>query len=176
MAARSHGSGRFTLDALGSLGHGVVIEEGVLIFNPGHVHLGDGVYVGHSTMLKGDTRAELVVDNDTWIGQGCYINSAGGIRIGRRVGIGPGVTMLTSTHAETLPPSPIIDAPLEFAPVDIADGCDIGVGAILLPGARIGTGSQIGAGTVVTGEIPAGVVAAGVPARVQRRRGESPPS
>jgi acetyltransferase-like isoleucine patch superfamily enzyme len=172
VTARTHGTGRFSIDELGSLGDGVVIEEGVLIFNPAHVHLADGVYVGHRTMLKGDTRGEMVIGEGSWIGQDCYFHSAGGISIGRRVGIGPRVMMLTSTHVETPPPAPIIDAPIEFAPIEVSDGCDIGIASILLPGVRIGTGSQIGAGSVVTSEIPDGVVASGVPARVRRRRGD----
>lgn len=172
MTATSHGSGRFELEELGSIGAGVVIEEGVLIFNPGYVHLGDEVYVGHRTMLKGDTRGELRIDRGAWIGQDCYLQSAGGIHIGGRAGIGPRVMMLTSTHVEVAPPAAIIDSPLEFASVEVGAGSDIGVGTILLPGARIGPGAQIGAGSVVKGEIPAGAVAAGAPARVWRQRGE----
>ncbi len=169
---RSHGSGRYQPGQLGTLGDGVVIEEGVLIFNPAHVHLADGVYVGHRAMLIGDTRGELHVGPEAWIGPDCYLHSAGGIRIGSRAGIGPRVMMLTSTHAETPPPGPIIDAPLRFAPIDVGGGSDIGIGAILLPGARIGAGAQIGAGAVVTGHVPPGAVAYGVPARIRRRRGE----
>ena len=182
VTAQTHGSGRFRLDELGSLGEGVVIEEGVLIFNPAHVHLADGVYVGHRAMLKGDTRGELVVEDGAWIGQDCYLHAAGGIHIGRRAGIGPRVMMLTSTHSETPPPAPIIDAPVEFAPVEAGEGCDIGIAAILLPGARIGAGAQIGAGTLVTGEIPPGMVAAGVPhgssgvGGSARADGEAPPA
>jgi acetyltransferase-like isoleucine patch superfamily enzyme len=168
----SHGTGRFRPEELGSLGERCVVEEGVLVFNPETVHLGDDVYVGHRAMLKGDTRAELRVGDGVWIGQSCYMQSAGGIDIGARVGIGPGVMILTSTHAETAAPAAIVDAPLEFGPVEVGAGSDIGVGAILLPGARVGAGAQIGAGAVVTGKIPEGAVAAGVPARTLRRRGE----
>jgi acetyltransferase-like isoleucine patch superfamily enzyme len=144
----------------------------VLAFNPAHIFIGDDVYVGHRAMLKGDTRAELRIDAGAWIGQDCYMQSAGGIRIGRRAGIGPRVMVITSTHEETPPPAAVLDAPIEFAPVEIGAGSDIGIGAILLPGARVGDGAQVGAGAVVTGEIPAGAVAVGVPARVLRRRGE----
>jgi acetyltransferase-like isoleucine patch superfamily enzyme len=172
MTARSHGSGRYASADLGSLGEGAVIEEGVLIFNPAHVHIAREVYIGHRTMLCGDTRGELRIEEGSWIGPDCYMQSAGGIRVGRRVGIAPRVIILTSTHRETPPPTPIIDAPLEFAPVEIGDGCDIGVGSVLLPGARVGAGAQLGAGSVITGEIPMGAVAAGAPARVTRRRGE----
>lgn len=53
-----------------------------------------------------------------------------------------------------------------FKPVRIGKRCFIGTGAILLPGTAVGDRSVIGAGSVVTGAIPAGVVAAGVPAKV----------
>ena len=168
----SDGTGRFDRSDLGTLGDGTIIEAGVLIFNPGCVHLGARVYVGHRTMLKGDTRSELRVEDDVWIGQDCYMHSAGGLTIGAKAGIGPRVMILTSMHEETAPPAPITDAPLRFAAVEIGAGADIGIGAILLPGAKVGAGAQIGAGAVVTGEIPAGVVAVGMPARVVRRRGE----
>lgn len=168
----SHGTGRFSPEDLGSLGERCVIEEGVLVFQPAEVHLADDVYVGHRTILRGDTRGELRIDHGVWIGEDCYMQSAGRIHIGARAGIGPRVMILTSTHAETPPPEPIIDAPLVMAPVEVGPGADIGVGAILLPGARVGAGAQIGAGAVVTGAIPDGTVAAGVPAHVLRRRGE----
>lgn len=171
MTAVTHGSGRFDPDELGSLGEGVVIEEGVLVFNPAHVHLGDRVYVGHRTMLKGDTRGELVVGERSWIGQNCFFHSAGGIRIGVRVGVGPGVMILTSRHEETPPGTPIMDGALEFGPVEIGDGCDVGMGSLILPGTKLGAGVQVGAGSVVRGEWDEDLVIAGVPARVLRRRG-----
>jgi acetyltransferase-like isoleucine patch superfamily enzyme len=174
VTARSHGTGRFAPEELGALGSGCVLEEGVLVFHAAHVFLGDEVYVGHRAMLKGDTRGELRVRSGAWIGQDCFLHSAGGIDIGERAGIGPRVMILTSTHEETPPPAAIIDAPLVLARVEVGAGCDIGVGAILLPGARIGEGAQVGAGAVVTGEVPPGMVAAGVPAKVLRRRGERP--
>ena len=170
----SDGSGRFEDSELGELGDGCVIEDGVLIWHPETVRLGAGVYVGHRALLHGDTRGELVVGDGTWIGPDAYMHSAGSIRIGRQVGLGPRVSILTSTHEETVPPAAIIDAPLEFAPVEIGDGCDIGLAAILLPGAKLGAGVKVGAGSVVAGEVPDGAIVAGVPARVLRHRGEAP--
>jgi acetyltransferase-like isoleucine patch superfamily enzyme len=170
---KTHGTGRFEARELGSLGERVVIEEGVLVFNPGHVHLGDDVYVGHRAMLKGDTRNELVVSDGSWIGQDCFLHSAGGIRIGRDVGLAPRAMILTSKHAETALPTPIMHGPLELEPVEIGDGSDLGLGSILLPGTRLGAGVLVGAGAVVKGEFPDGAVVAGVPARVLRSRGGS---
>jgi carbonic anhydrase/acetyltransferase-like protein (isoleucine patch superfamily) len=172
MTARTHGTGQFDPSELGALGPGCVIEAEVLVWQPATVRLGAGVYVGHRTMLRGDTRGELVIGDGSWIGQECFMHSAGSIRIGRRVGVGPRVMILTSTHQETASPAPITAAPIEFAPVEIGDGCDVGIGAILLPGTRLGAGVQVGAGAVVTGEVPDGAIVAGVPARVQRFRGQ----
>jgi acetyltransferase-like isoleucine patch superfamily enzyme len=55
--------------------------------------------------------------------------------------------------------------------VSIENGCDIGLGAILLPGVRIGEGAIVGAGSVVTGNVAPGSVVAGSPARFLRHRG-----
>jgi carbonic anhydrase/acetyltransferase-like protein (isoleucine patch superfamily) len=172
--ARTHGTGRFEPSELGALGPGCVIEDEVLVWQPATVRLGAGVYVGHRAMLRGDTRGELVIGDGTWIGQEVYMHSAGSIRIGRQVGVGPRAMILTSTHEETAPPAPITGAPLVFAPVEIGDGCDVGIGAILLPGTRLGAGVQVGAGAVVTGDVPDGAIVAGVPARVMRFRGQRP--
>jgi acetyltransferase-like isoleucine patch superfamily enzyme len=168
---KTHGTGRFSPKDIASLGARVVLEEGVLIFNPGHVHLGDDVYVGHRAMLKGDTRNELVIGRGSWIGQDCYMHSAGGVRIGEDVGIAPRVMILSSRHAETPIGTPIMFGPLELEPVQIGDGCDVGMGAIILPGTRLGAGVLVGAGAVVKGEFSEEVVLAGVPARILRNRG-----
>jgi acetyltransferase-like isoleucine patch superfamily enzyme len=147
-----------------------VIEDEVLIFNPAYVHLGDDVYVGHRAVLKGDTRHQLVVGDGSWIGQNCYLHSAGGISIGRDVGLAPGAMILTSSHAETTSGTPIMHGPLELAAVEVGDGSDVGLGSILLPGTKLGAGVLVGAGAVVKGEFPDFAVVAGVPAQVLRSR------
>jgi acetyltransferase-like isoleucine patch superfamily enzyme len=123
-------------------------------------------------MLNGDTRNPLVVESGSWIGPDCYLHSGGGIRIGAHVGLAPRVMILTSKHDETPRGTPLIFGKLELEPVEIGDGCDIGLGAILLPGTRLGSGVLVGAGAVVKGEFPDDAVIAGVPARVIRVRGD----
>ena len=61
-------------------------------------------------------------------------------------------------------------------PVTIGSDVWIGGGAIILPGVSIGDRSVVGAGSVVTRSIPAGVLAAGNPCRVIRKIGRSPPA
>lgn len=106
----------------------------------------------------------MCVGDNTWIGQNCYFHSAGGINIGKNVGIGPDVKILTSFHKEEGISKPILFAALEFKKVVIEDDANIGVGTIILPGVKIGKGVQIGAGAVVTKNIPNYAVAFGVPA------------
>ena len=167
---RSHGTGRFTREMLARCGENVVIEEGVLIFHPENVEIDDNVYIGHQTILKGYYKNRLSIGADSWIGQQCFFHSAGGIVIGKGVGVGPGVKILTSSHQDPGRERPIMEGALELAPVVIGDGSDIGVGSILLPGVTVGRGVQVGAGAVVTTDLPDFCVAAGVPAKVLRMR------
>jgi len=142
----------------------------VLIFHPENITLGRNVYVGHHTILKGYYRNEVRIGDRTWIGQQCFIHGAGGITIGACVGIGPGVKILTSQHKEAGRHVPVLLSPIETAPVVIEDDGDIGIGAILLPGVTVGKGAVVGAGAVVTNDVPPYAVVIGMPARVLRYR------
>jgi acetyltransferase-like isoleucine patch superfamily enzyme len=104
------------------------------------------------------------------VGPHTLLHGAGGLFIGREVGIGPGVRILTSTHAEPGGLLPVMRGAIAMAPVTIGDGCDLGCNAVVLPGVSLGRGVQVGAGAVVTGDLPEGAVAIGVPARVARMR------
>lgn len=167
---RSHGDGRFVPGDFAACGADCVFEPGVMVFHPEHIRLGDNVYVGHQTILKGYYKGVMVIGDGTWIGQQCFFHAAGDLRIGARVGIGPGVRIITSAHEEAGRQLPILHAPVRFAAVVIEDDADIGVSSTVLPGVTIGRGAQVGAGAVVTEDVPAYAVVAGVPARVLRYR------
>jgi acetyltransferase-like isoleucine patch superfamily enzyme len=169
---RSHGDGRFEPSQLRQLGPDCVFEAGALVFHPENVSLGRNVYVGHYAILKGYYKNELVVGDETWIGQQCFLHAAGGLTVGARVGIGPAVRVLTSVHEEAGRGVPVLFAPVRLAPVVIEDDADLGVGAVILPGVTVGRGAVIGAGAVVHRDVPAYAVAAGVPAKVLRFRPE----
>ncbi|MBI4474329.1 MAG: acyltransferase [Acidobacteria bacterium] len=166
----SHGEGHFDPRDFASIGANVVFEAGVMIFHPENIRLGCNVYIGHQTILKGYHKNLLEVGDNTWVGQQCFVHSAGGVMIGRNVGVGPGVKIISSYHEEQGRDIPILASRLAFAPVTIEEDCDLGVGAIVLPGVHIGKGVQVGAGSVVNKDIPAYAVVAGVPARVLRLR------
>ncbi len=121
-----------------------------------------------STIFMGcwlDTPGGIVIGKNTTINQRCRLDSRGGIRMGNYVSISAGVTILTADHD---PGSP--DFSGRHAEVVIDDHCFIGTGALILKGVHLGTGAMVGAGSVVTRDIPSGEVWAGNPARKIRER------
>lgn len=172
MRHRTHGNGYFEPAQLAECGPDCVFETDVLIFHPENVRLGRNVYVGHRTILKGYYKNTLRVGDETWIGQMCFLHSAGGITIGERVGIGPGVMMITSTHEELGRGHAPLDSPVTFAPIVIEAEVNVGMGALVMPGVTIGRGAKIAAGAVVTHDVEPYSIVAGSPARLLRQRPE----
>lgn len=166
----SHGNGHFVIDDLASCGTDCIFESGVMVFHPENIHLGNGIYIGHQTILKGYYKNQMCIGDHSWIGQQCFLHSAGGISIGKHVGIGPGVRIISSQHLDKGRDTPLLFSEISFAPVRIGDDADLGIGACILPGVSIGKGALIGAGAVVSRDIPDYAVAAGVPAKVIRMR------
>lgn len=169
---RSHGSGEVDRGAFRRIGTNVIFERGSMVFHAGQISIGNNVYVGHLCILKGYHRNEMLIGDNVWIGQQAFLHSAGGLMIGNNVGIGPGVRIHTARHRELGRDVPIVFAPVDDAPVVIEDDADLGIGSTILPGVRIARGAQIGAGAVVTQDVPAYAIVAGVPARVLRYRPE----
>jgi maltose O-acetyltransferase len=95
----------------------------------------------------------------------CVVLDVCPVRIGPYSQFGPAVQIYTPMH----PMNAVARRGQEFGkPVDIGDDVWVGGGAIILPGVRIGSRAVIGAGSVVTRDIPEGVFAAGNPCRVIR--------
>lgn len=97
----------------------------------------------------------------------CVMLDGGGIEIGDHVLLGPRVGIYTSNHAANAQER--ADGACYAKPVKIGDHVWIGGGVQVNPGVTVGDNTIIGSGSVVTRDIPANVVAAGVPCRVLRR-------
>jgi acetyltransferase-like isoleucine patch superfamily enzyme len=116
-------------------------------------------------MIQGRFDGRCVIGNGTWIGPQSYFD-ARDLEIGEQVGWGPGAKVLGSMHTGEPLEEPIIRTPLAIAPVRIGAWADIGVNAALLPGVTLGQGCIVGAGAVVTRDVPPFAKVAGVPARI----------
>jgi acetyltransferase-like isoleucine patch superfamily enzyme len=105
------------------------------------------------------------VGRNVFVNQACILNDIGGIEIGDDVMLGPRVSLLTAGH----PVDPDRRRrQVVAAPIVIERNVWVGAGATILQGVRVGSDSVVGAGAVVTRDVPAGTLAAGVPARVLR--------
>jgi acetyltransferase-like isoleucine patch superfamily enzyme len=160
---RGSGAGdlRTVIGAGGVIRSGTVIYAGTVIgdrFNSGHGALirednviGDDCSVGTNAVLEGGNR----VGNRTRIHSGCFLEH---VTLGNGVFLGPHVVFTDDPH----PMCPrYLDCVLGAT---VEDDVSIGANATILPGLRIGAGSLIGAGSVVTRTVDAGVVVAGNPA------------
>ena len=103
---------------------------------------------------------DVIIGNDVTVKSGVYIWD--GVRIEDSVFIGPNVTFTN----DVLPRSKVY--PEKFASTVIKKNASIGANATLLPGLTIGENAMIGAGSVVTQDVPAGAVVVGNPARIIR--------
>lgn len=133
-----------------------------------------GANVGIYTGVHLHNLESLHLGSNVKIGEMCFIGASGGVHIGDDVSLAHATTVLTEEHDYTQR-GPLRDTDVVQRPVTVGRGSWIGAGVRVLSGVSIGEGAAIGAGSVVTKDVPDEAVAAGVPARVIRRRGEARP-
>jgi maltose O-acetyltransferase len=138
---------RLLRELVGEVGDGVVVRP------PFYVDYGTYISIGARTFVNYD----------------CVMLDVAPIRIGEACQLATRVQLLTATHP--IDPEPRRIGWESAEPITIADNVWLGGGAIVCPGVTIGEDTVVGAGAVVTRDLPAGVVAAGVPARVIREIG-----
>jgi acetyltransferase-like isoleucine patch superfamily enzyme len=127
---------------LGTCGCDLRLGRNVTFYNPSKVHIGSHVYIALGCwFMAGET---ITVDDEVMFGPYCVIASSTHTRVDRSFRYGPADT----------------------APIRVGRGAWIAGHVTVTAGTAIGEGTLVAAGAVVTGDIPADVVAAGVPARV----------
>lgn len=95
-----------------------------------------------------------------------YIDATGGVEIGNDVSIAHGVTIMSTEHIFDAPDVPTRDQGIREEPVRLGNDVWIGAGAKILGGVTVGDHAIVAAGAVVTRNVLAGAIVAGVPARV----------
>jgi acetyltransferase-like isoleucine patch superfamily enzyme len=150
-------------------GNGIQVGLNVVLKHPETMEFGDSVFVGAQVMIQGRFDGTCRIGNHVWIGPHSYFD-ARNLILEDYVGWGPGAKVLGSVHTGLPVEDPIIATDLVIKPVVVGFGADIGMNASILPGVRIGANSIVGAGAVVTHDVPDYAIVAGVPARVVRDR------
>jgi acetyltransferase-like isoleucine patch superfamily enzyme len=160
-----------------SLGKNIFIGDNVIIFQDtggGPVTLGDRVHFYGDTYIQTGVGGSITIGDNVYIQPGCQFSAYKGIiRIGSDVQIAPRCAFYPYDHGFSLG-NLISKQPLETkGGIIIDDDAWLGYGVIVLDGVRIGKGAVVGAGSVVTRDIPDDSIAAGVPARVIGQRTNS---
>jgi acetyltransferase-like isoleucine patch superfamily enzyme len=159
-----------------SFGERVSIDDDVMLDASGAgergITLGDDVIVSRSCVIQGKTGPVMIGDR-TDVGCNCIFSSVSGIEIGNSTLIAGHCYIGGGRYRSDRLDIPIMDqGSYSEGPVIIGEDVWLGAGVIVLDGVRVGRGSIIGAGAVVTREIPEYSLAVGVPARVIGTRGK----
>jgi acetyltransferase-like isoleucine patch superfamily enzyme len=163
---------RYYLRSAQSLGPRVRLWGVPAVKNEGQLLLGDRVRLASeiSTLeLKVGPGAILQIGDRVLLNHGCSIGATKLVRIGDGCNIGSQCILIDNALHE-LAPERRNEQPAS-APVILEDNVWLAARVIVLPGVRIGKNSVIGAGSVVTRDVPADVLAAGIPAKVLRPLG-----
>jgi len=161
------------------LGRGVFIDHGVYLHAlPQGIDIGDRSVVMHNSILhvfnfRKLPHAGIRIGRDCFIGEANVIRGQGGVTIGNDVYTGPLVQILAVNHVYSNSRKPIREQGITAEGIVIEDDVWLAAGAIILDGVRVGRGSVVGAGSVVTTDLPPYSIAVGSPARIVKDRREA---
>jgi acetyltransferase-like isoleucine patch superfamily enzyme len=161
---------RYHLRSAQSLGPRVRLWGVPFVENRGTLIIGDRVRLasGVSTLeLNVGPEGTLEIGDRVLINHGCSIGATKLVRIGSRCNIGSQVILIDNAFHEVDPERR--DQQPEPAPVILEENVWLAARVIVLPGVTIGKNSVVGAGSVVTRDLPPNVLAAGIPAKVLRQ-------
>jgi acetyltransferase-like isoleucine patch superfamily enzyme len=144
------------------------IEHGATIFigPQGRVEIGRGVVIHPDVTIH--VHGTLRLADGVTLGRGVYLDADELVSIGRGSGLAEWVSVHDGQHLPGLDDTPFMQRPYQTRPIVIEDNVWLGAKVTVQGGVRIGHHSVVGSNAVVTKDIPAGVVAAGIPAAVIR--------
>lgn len=158
------------------LGQRVYLDQGVYLHAlPAGISIGDDTFIMHHTMLhvfnyRNLPQAGITIGTNCFIGEFNVVRGQGGVHIGDGVYTGPMVQFVAVNHVYSDFERPIREQGITAKGIVVEDDVWIGANAVVVDGVTIGRGSVIGAGAVVTSDIPPYSIAVGTPARPVRDR------
>ena len=157
------------------LGNGCYLDENVYLHAcPSGIVIGEKSLVMHGAVLhvynfRNLPNAGIKIGNDCLIGEYTIIRGQGGVTIGNRVYTSPNTQIVAVNHVFNDPTQPFIHQGITAEGIQIEDDVWLGSNAVITDGVTIGKGAVIAAGAVVTNDVPAHTIVAGVPAKVIRK-------
>jgi acetyltransferase-like isoleucine patch superfamily enzyme len=155
------------------LGDDVVVDDLVVLDAKGErnegITVGDGVFLGRATILSCKD-GDIVLGDHVNIGFHSEVFSGSRVTVGRHGLFAAYTYLVGGGHAFDQAGVPVLEQERTSRGIAVGDNVWLGTGVKVLDGVRIGRDVVVGAGAVVTGDLPDGVVAAGLPARVVRAR------
>jgi len=143
----------------------IVFPSAKLLRHPRNIDIGaDAIIKSHAHLCPCNDRAKVSIGARTTIGFYSLIYASQGISIGDDCMIAPFVYIVDSNHG-TAANKRMNQQPNTTSPVSIGDDVWIGAHAVILAGVTIGDGAIVAAGAVVNGDVAAGTVVGGVPAK-----------
>lgn len=157
------------------LSHGVYLDEqSYLHACPNGIKIGENSIVMHGAVLhvynfRQMPHSGITIGRDSLVGEYTVIRGQGGVTIGDRVYTSPFTQIIAVNHIFDDPGRPFVEQGITAEGIVIEDDVWLGAGAVITDGVRIGKGAVVAAGAVVTKDVPAYTVVAGVPARPVRQ-------
>jgi acetyltransferase-like isoleucine patch superfamily enzyme len=177
------------------VGRGVVVTDArYLRLHPG-VTIGDycrldclgraGITLGPGTTLRRGVHIEVTsnlkklahgcrLGTRVGISEACYIGAKGPVIIGDDTEMGPGCKIIAENHSFADLSLPVREQPLSRKGITVGANCWFGANVVVLDGCSVGKGAVLAAGSIVTRDVTANTIVAGVPARLVRQRDAGP--
>ncbi|HWL42390.1 MAG TPA: acyltransferase [Ilumatobacter sp.] len=158
---------RWALRQADSVGRRVRLRGRAAIHNRGRMLIGDRVQLVSTIAtleLVAERGATLEIGERTLVNFGSSLVATGNVRIGAHCHIGP-YTLILDNHFHHVEPERRLERP-DPQPIVVEDNVWIGARAMLMPGVTVGRDSCVAAGAIVTSDVPARTLVAGVPAKI----------
>ena len=155
------------------IGDNVIIDSNCVLDAKGEdnegIFIDDGVFIGRNSILS-CKNGSIYLKNQVNIGFNCEIMSASSVTVGEKALIAAYSYLIGGDHEFSLSNRAVLDQERKSIGIELEEGVWLGAGVKVLDGVKIGRNAIIGAGAVVTKDIPENSVAVGNPARIKKKR------
>jgi galactoside O-acetyltransferase len=154
---------------LKSFGSNLLIDSRVVLINPQYISIGDNCRIDAFVILSA-AKEDFIIGRNVHIGHASRLYGASGIIVDDFAGISSGVALFTQSDSYSTPHLNNPTMPARFrkiisGPIHLGKASIVGAHSVILPGRKIGTGSSVGALSLVNRDIPDGWIVAGSPVK-----------